>query len=149
MQLSSWAFSKRDFIDKKRCMKAATSLLANIRCLRSELRRIIEVSVGGDVPLRASQPTLANPFPALIYLSDPLTIRVPRSPNGGGLCLLMKYFGFVGSALVLLLIGSVGVSTTSHGLTREFASDQPSDSIGKQLPERVNIDTSLPTIAPH
>jgi hypothetical protein len=61
---------------------------------------------------------------------------------------LIKYFGFVGSALVLLLVGSGWCfpqppSEPSGGVT-----DRPAIRIAsaERLPERVIIDTSLPTI---
>jgi hypothetical protein len=63
---------------------------------------------------------------------------------------LIKYFGFVGSALVLLLIGSgwcfprpPSGPPEPHGVT-----DRPAIRIAsaERLPERVIIDTSLPTI---
>jgi hypothetical protein len=63
----------------------------------------------------------------------------------------MKYFGFVGSALVLLLFGlswcfpqPVSEPIRSGGI------DRPVIRISsvEQLPERVDIDSSLPTIVP-
>jgi hypothetical protein len=61
---------------------------------------------------------------------------------------LIKYFGFVGSALVLLLIGlgwclPLQVAEPTGGST-----DRPAIRItsAERLPERVIIDTSLPTI---
>jgi hypothetical protein len=65
---------------------------------------------------------------------------------------LIKYFGFVGSALVLLLIGSgwcfprpPSGPPEPHGVT-----DRPAIRIAsaERLPEQVIIDTSLPTIVP-
>jgi hypothetical protein len=65
---------------------------------------------------------------------------------------LIKYFGFVGSALVLLLIGSgwcvpqpPSEPPEPHGVT-----DRPAIRIAsaERLPEQVIIDTSLPTIVP-
>lgn len=63
---------------------------------------------------------------------------------------LMKYFGFVGSALVLLLIG------ISWCFPRQAIGPSGSDaerpviriSSAERAPERVIIDTSLPTIVP-
>jgi hypothetical protein len=50
---------------------------------------------------------------------------------------LMRYFGCVGSALLLLLFGL------------DWYFPQPAvEPVREQLPERVVIDTSLPTIAP-
>jgi hypothetical protein len=63
---------------------------------------------------------------------------------------LIRYFGFVGSALVLLLIGmgwcfpQHAVEPSDHGAERpviRIRSVEP-------LPERVIIDTSVPTIVP-
>ena len=63
---------------------------------------------------------------------------------------LIRYFSFVGSALVLLLIGlgwcfpqpaRVPLGSVSNGPNIRIAS-------AEQLPERVLIDTSLPTIVP-
>lgn len=63
---------------------------------------------------------------------------------------LMKYFGFVGSALALLLIGlgwcfpqpaSESIGTDKERLTIRISS-------AEQVPERVVIDTSIRTIVP-
>ena len=63
---------------------------------------------------------------------------------------LIRYFSFVGSALVLLLIGlgwcfpqpaTAPLGSVSNGPNIRIAS-------AEQLPERVLIDTSLPTIMP-
>ena len=63
---------------------------------------------------------------------------------------LIRYFSFVGSALVLLLIGlgwcfpqpaTAPLGSVSNGPNIRIAS-------AEQLPERVLIDTSLPTIVP-
>jgi hypothetical protein len=60
---------------------------------------------------------------------------------------LIKYFGFVGSALVLLLIG-LGWCLPQHVAEPTGGStDRPAIRIAsaERLPERVIIDTSLPT----
>ena len=63
---------------------------------------------------------------------------------------LIRYFGFVGTGLVLVLIGlgwcfpqqtAESTGSVSNGPTIRIAS-------AERLPERVVIDTSLPTIAP-
>ena len=63
---------------------------------------------------------------------------------------LVRYFGFVGTGLVLLLVGldwcfpqptAESPGSVSNGPTIRIAS-------AEQLPERVVIDTSLPTIVP-
>jgi hypothetical protein len=63
---------------------------------------------------------------------------------------LIRYFGFVGTGLVLLLVGlgwclpqpaAESTGSVSNGPTIRIASTE-------QLPERVVIDTSLPTIVP-
>jgi hypothetical protein len=69
---------------------------------------------------------------------------------GGDPMPLIRYFGFVGTGLVLLLIGlgwcfpqptAESPGSVSNGPTIRIAS-------AEQLPERVVIDTSLPTIVP-
>src|SRR5215471_4161909 len=69
---------------------------------------------------------------------------------GGDPMPLIRYFGFVGTGLVLLLIGldwcfpqptAEPPGSVSNGPTIRIAS-------AEQLPERVVIDTSLPTIVP-
>jgi hypothetical protein len=63
---------------------------------------------------------------------------------------LMKYFGFVGSALVLLLVGTGWFFP--EPITEPIRSDTERPAIrissAEQLPERVVLDTTLPTIAP-
>jgi hypothetical protein len=64
---------------------------------------------------------------------------------------LIKYFGFVGSALVLLLIGSGWCFPRPSSEPPEppgGVTDRPAIRIAsaERLPERVIIDTSLPTI---
>jgi hypothetical protein len=61
---------------------------------------------------------------------------------------LIKYFGFVGSALVLLLIGSGWCFPKPPSEPAGSATDRPAIRIAstERLPERVTIDTSLPTI---
>jgi hypothetical protein len=64
---------------------------------------------------------------------------------------LIKYFGFVGSALVLLLIGSGWCFPQPPSEPPEppgGVTDRPAIRIAsaERLPERVIIDTSLPTI---
>jgi hypothetical protein len=63
---------------------------------------------------------------------------------------LMKYFVFVGSALVLLLLGLGWCFPQSLAEPPAAEADRPAIRIAsaEQLPERVIIDTSLPTIAP-
>jgi hypothetical protein len=65
---------------------------------------------------------------------------------------LIKYFGFVGSALVLLLIGSGWCfpHPPSEPPEPHDVTDRPVIRIAsaERLPERVIIDTSLPTIVP-
>jgi hypothetical protein len=69
---------------------------------------------------------------------------------GGDPMPLIRYFGFVGTGLVLLLVGldwyfpqptAESPGSVSNGPTIRIAS-------AEQLPERVVIDTSLPTIVP-
>lgn len=61
---------------------------------------------------------------------------------------LMKYFGFVGSALVLLLIGLGWCLPQQVAEPTGGSTDRPAIRIAsaERLPERVIIDTSLPTI---
>lgn len=61
---------------------------------------------------------------------------------------LMKYFGFVGSALVLLLIGFGWCLPQQVAKPTGGSTDRPAIRIAsaERLPERVIIDTSLPTI---
>lgn len=63
---------------------------------------------------------------------------------------LMKYFGFVGSALLLLLFGLDWYLPQSVVEPVRAATDKPIIRISsiEKLPERVVIDTSLPTIVP-
>ncbi|MGY0571719.1 hypothetical protein ACTGJ9_012225 [Bradyrhizobium sp. RDM12] len=63
---------------------------------------------------------------------------------------LMKYFVFVGSALVLLLIGIAWFFQQPAPEPSRSEVEQPTIRISsaEQLPERVVIDTSLPTIVP-
>lgn len=63
---------------------------------------------------------------------------------------LMKYFMFVGSALVLLLIGIACFFQQPAPEPSRSDADRPNIRISsvEQLPERVVIDTSLPTIVP-
>jgi hypothetical protein len=63
---------------------------------------------------------------------------------------LIRYFGFVGSALVLLLVGIGWVFPTTGPRTDRSDTERPVIRISsaEQLPERVVIDTSLPTIVP-
>ena len=63
---------------------------------------------------------------------------------------LMKYFGFVGSALVLLLLGLGWYLPQPAAEPIRAGMDKSVIRISsvEQLPERVVIDTSLPTIAP-
>jgi hypothetical protein len=60
----------------------------------------------------------------------------------------MKYFGFVGSALVLLLIGLGWCLPQQVADPTGGSADRPAIRIAsaEHLPERVIIDTSLPTI---
>ncbi|MCK1479424.1 hypothetical protein IVB27_32950 [Bradyrhizobium sp. 197] len=61
---------------------------------------------------------------------------------------LMKYFGFVGSSLVLLLIGLGWCLPQQVAEPTGGSTDRPAIRIAsaERLPERVIIDTSLPTI---
>jgi hypothetical protein len=61
---------------------------------------------------------------------------------------LTKYFGFVGSALVLLLIGLGWCLPQQVAQPTGGSTDRPAIRIAsaERLPERVIIDTSLPTI---
>jgi hypothetical protein len=63
---------------------------------------------------------------------------------------LMKYFGFVGSALVILLLGMSWCfpQPVSEPVRSEI--DRPVIRISsvEKLPDRVDIDTNLPTIVP-
>lgn len=63
---------------------------------------------------------------------------------------LMKYFGLVGSALVLLLIGIGWFFPQPVPEPIRSGTERPLIRISsvEQLPERVMIDTSLPTIVP-
>ena len=63
---------------------------------------------------------------------------------------LMKYFGFVGSVLVLLLLGLGWYLPQPTAEPVRAGSNKSVIRISsvEQLPERVVIDTSLPTIAP-
>ena len=63
---------------------------------------------------------------------------------------LIKYFGFVGSALVLLLIGLGWCLPQPLPEPPNGVTDRPAIRIAsaEQLPERVIIDTSLQTIVP-
>ena len=62
---------------------------------------------------------------------------------------LMKYFGFVGSALVLLLVGTGWFFPQPIAEPIRSAKVRPAIRISsvEQLPERVVLDTTLPTIA--
>lgn len=61
---------------------------------------------------------------------------------------LIKYFGFVGSALVLVLIGLGRCLPQQVAESTGGSTDRPAIRItsAERLPERVIIDTSLPTI---
>jgi len=61
---------------------------------------------------------------------------------------LTKYFGFVGSALVLLLIGLGWCLPQQVAEPTSGSNDRPAIRIAsaERLPERVIIDTNLPTI---
>jgi hypothetical protein len=63
---------------------------------------------------------------------------------------LMRYFGFVGSALLLLLLGLNWLLPQSVSEPLVSGSDRPAILISsaEKLPERVVFDTSLPTIIP-
>ena len=63
---------------------------------------------------------------------------------------LMKYFGFVGSALVLLLLGLGWYfpQSTAEPIRAGTEKSVIRISSDELLPERVVIDTSLPTIVP-
>jgi hypothetical protein len=63
---------------------------------------------------------------------------------------LIKYFGFVGSALILLLIGLGWCLPPQVAEPAGGSTDRPAIRIAsaEHLPERVIIDTSLPTIVP-
>lgn len=63
---------------------------------------------------------------------------------------LMRYFGLVGSALLLLLFGSSWLFPQTVPEPLHPDTDRPVIRITsvQKLPERVDIDTSLPTIAP-
>ncbi|MBR0778534.1 hypothetical protein JQ543_26900 [Bradyrhizobium diazoefficiens] len=63
---------------------------------------------------------------------------------------LIKYFSFVGSALVLLLIGLGWCLPQQAAEPAGGSTDRPAIRIAstERLPERVIIDTSLPTIVP-
>lgn len=63
---------------------------------------------------------------------------------------LIKYFSFVGSALVLLLVGLGWCFPQPATEPLVSATDRPTIRIASadKLPERVVIDTSLPTIVP-
>jgi hypothetical protein len=63
---------------------------------------------------------------------------------------LMKYFGFVGSALLLLLVGLNWLLPQAASEPARTEADRAIIRItsAEKLPERVDIDTSLPTIVP-
>ena len=63
---------------------------------------------------------------------------------------LLRYFGFVGSALVLLLFGLGWCFPQPVAEPIRSGIDRPVIRISsvERLPERVDIDTSLPTIVP-
>jgi hypothetical protein len=63
---------------------------------------------------------------------------------------LMRYFGFVGSALLLLLFGLNWYLPQPVAEPVGAVTDKPAIRISsiETLPERVVIDTSLPTIVP-
>jgi hypothetical protein len=63
---------------------------------------------------------------------------------------LMKYFGFVGSALLLLLLGLNWLLPQAVSEPIVADSNRPAILItsAEKLPERVVFDTSLPTIIP-
>jgi hypothetical protein len=63
---------------------------------------------------------------------------------------LMRYFGFVGSALLLLLFGLNWYLPQPVGEPVPAVTERPVIRISsiEKLPERVVIDTSLPTIVP-
>ncbi|MGR4932743.1 hypothetical protein ACIPUD_39170 [Bradyrhizobium sp. CAR08] len=63
---------------------------------------------------------------------------------------LMKYFGFVGSALALLLIGISWCFPDRAMVPGNTDAERPAIRISsaERAPERVLIDTSLPTIVP-
>ena len=63
---------------------------------------------------------------------------------------LLRYFGFAGSALVLLLFGLSWCFSQPVSEPIRSGIDRPVIRISsvEQLPERVDIDTSLPTIVP-
>jgi hypothetical protein len=63
---------------------------------------------------------------------------------------LMKYFGFVGSALLLLLVGLNWLLPQVASEPVRAEADRPIIRISsaEKLPERVDIDTNLPTIVP-
>ena len=63
---------------------------------------------------------------------------------------LLRYFGFVGSALVLLLFGLSWCFPQPVAEPIRSGIDRPVIRISsvERLPERVDIDTSLPTIVP-
>ena len=64
---------------------------------------------------------------------------------------LMRYFGFVGSALLLLLFGLDWYLPQPVVEPVRAVTDKPVIRISsiEKLPERVVIDTNLPTIVPH
>ena len=63
---------------------------------------------------------------------------------------LIKYFGFVGSALVILLFGLSWCFPQTVSAPIRSGSDRPVIRISsvEKLPDRVDIDTSVPTIVP-
>jgi hypothetical protein len=63
---------------------------------------------------------------------------------------LIKYFGFVGSTLVILLFGLSWCFPEPVSEPIRSGIDRPAIRISsvEKLPDRVNIDTSLPTIVP-
>lgn len=63
---------------------------------------------------------------------------------------LMKYFGYVGSALALLLIGISWClpQTASESIRGDKERPTIRTSSAERVPERVDIDTTLPTIVP-
>ena len=63
---------------------------------------------------------------------------------------LLRYFGFAGSALVLLLFGLSWLAPQPVAEPIRSGIDRPVIRINsvEKLPERVDIDSSLPTIVP-
>ena len=88
-------------------------------------------------------------FSVLSIFSDLLAIRVVRSPQTEAAYAFDEILRFVGSALVLLLVGTGWFFPQPIAEPIRSAKVRPAIRISsvEQLPERVVLDTTFPTIA--